>query len=94
MDPKNKKLNKNSFVRASTLVLQQRKLCEIEQILKNQFINKDINEFLLLMELIEDYRIKFPFGTETYFTNRVRRMMRKYLILLRYYISLTIDNMV
>lgn len=93
MDSKNKKPNKNSFVRASTLVLQQRKLCEIELILKNQFVNKDINEFLILMELIEDYRIKFPFGTETYFTNRVRRMTRKYLILLRYYISLTIDNM-
>lgn len=93
MDSNNKKPNKNSFVRASTLVLQQRKLCEIEMILKKQFVNKDINEFLLLMELIEDYRIKFPFGMETYFANRVRRMTKKYLILLKYYISLTIDNM-
>lgn len=93
MEKKNKNPTKKTFVSASTLMLQQRKLCEIELILKKQFINKDINEFLLLMELIEDYRIKFPFGIETYFVNRVRRMTKKYLILLKYYISLTIDNM-
>ena len=93
MEPNNKYSNKISFKSASTLLIQQRKICEIELILKNQFIKKDVNEFLLLMETIEEYRKKFPVGIETYFSGRVKRMMRKYLILLRYYITQTIIHM-
>lgn len=87
------KNKKPSFTSAKCLFQQERKLREIENLLRKQINCKNVNEFLLLMEKIEEYRIKYPIGIETMYENRVRRMMKTYLILLKYYISKTIEHL-